>query len=308
MALILHGLILQMYHWNVFIDKCFQAHVGCRFHTQSWYYNLLPVYLFTCEMFLKPFFKFPSLSFLFPGVWETCCWHQIHDKHMLTIKVKQLYVLNRFGLFLDFWISEFISFKNMTSLNLHMRIIEHWEKIGKISTSAALMQGTTKIELDHPHGNQGGKVVCPHTHSHRRKEEREGFGWDKVMNGFIKTALAEVWTRMESAAIAWFQQTRTKFATLLKFSIPMQPSLLIYSVWNWHKFKMPPKAFINIQFKTSMTSQITFKKQHWQLRIKSQPHTHTPQPKGDEETAVTPWKKKAMKTRNKGGGEAQNKE
>lgn len=55
-----------------------------------------------------------------------------------------------------------------------MHINEHWKKMGEISTSEALMQETTKIELEHPHGNQGEKkCVLTHIHIEEKRRERD---------------------------------------------------------------------------------------------------------------------------------------
>lgn len=49
-----------------------------------------------------------------------------------------------------------------------------WAKMGEISTMAALMQETAKIELVHPHSNQREEQhVLTHIHMEEKKE-REG--------------------------------------------------------------------------------------------------------------------------------------
>lgn len=198
------------------------------------------------------------------------------------------------------------------------------------------MLGTTKIELVHPHSNQGEEHrVLTHIHIEERRIESARLhvsvcywsrsSWEEVMNGFIKTALAKVWTQMVSASLQWLlssnKHTQTCHNTDILSLIPAQPTppptllaltvVATATVWCWCKFQLWPQAFINIKLETSMTSQIIFKKQHLQFRISfnqtettfiTHTHTHTvehttPQPEGDEETAVTPWKKKAMKRR-----------
>lgn len=91
--------------------------------------------------------------------------------------------------------------------------------------------------------------------------------------------------------------------SLFDTSATHPPSLALssYSVWCRCKFKTRPRAFISIKLKTSLTSQIIFKKQQQQFRISfNQTALHLtltwsipPRSlQGDEETAVTPCKKK----------------
>lgn len=49
--------------------------------------------------------------------------------------------------------------------------------MGEIATRAALMLGTTKIELVHPHSNQGEEHrVLTHIHTEEKRIERERRG------------------------------------------------------------------------------------------------------------------------------------
>ena len=50
---------------------------GCLFHTQSWYYHLLPTNLFTCGIYKQVFLRIPQVFLrLCLHLFETCFWHQ----------------------------------------------------------------------------------------------------------------------------------------------------------------------------------------------------------------------------------------